>query len=247
MPSVLCEELYQIFLRGEKAVPRELPLKLRQLTGLFFRHQATAASLEPIFTLEKRLIAARGPHRQHLETQVFQALFFSTDACEAPHPHAKRLRLEPGLVAASVSSQESQRHQLALKLAAFAQEIFHCQPPARDAFTNKRKCLAMDLIARVSRHYDLPEAVALWTTALQSNKKALILTAIECYDDYRRDRDLPLPPEVVERLNAIAETTKDRTVAVTALNMLVEADLIDEFEAMARIDQWKEKNDSDWL
>lgn len=84
MPSVLCEELYQIFLRGEKAVPRELPLKLRQLSGFFLRHQATAASLEPIFTLERRLIVARGPHRQHLETQVFQTLFFSADAREAP-------------------------------------------------------------------------------------------------------------------------------------------------------------------
>lgn len=104
----------------------------------------------------------------------------------------------------------------------------------------------MDLICRVARHYDLPEAVALWTTALQSNKKALILTAMECYDDYRRARRLPLPSEVVERLNAIAETTKDRSVAVSALNMLVEEGLIDEFEAMARIDQWKEKNGSDW-
>ena len=247
MPSVLCEELYQIFLRGEKAIPHELSLKMNQLSGLFLRHQATAASLEPIFTLERRLIAGKGPHRQHLETQVFQSLFFSTDACQAVHPNEKRVRLEPGLVAGSVSSQERQRHQLALKLADFAQEIFHYQAPPRDSFNNKRKCLAMELIARVARHYDFQEVVALWMTALQSNKKALILTAMEGYDDYRRDRGLPLPAEVVERLNAIAETTKDRSVAVTALNMLVEAGLIDEFEAMARIDQWKEKNDSDWL
>jgi len=37
--------------------------------------------------------------------------------------------------------------------------------------------------------------------------------------------------------------TKDRSVAVGALDLLVKTGNISEFEALSRIDEWKEKND----
>lgn len=90
--------------------------------------------------------------------------------------------------------------------------------------------------------YDIPEAIDLCMAAFQSNKKTLVLAAAEFYENYRRGRNISLTPEMVEQLDDITRKTKDRSVAVTVLNLQVEEGLISEFEALYRIDEWKERN-----
>lgn len=102
--------------------------------------------------------------------------------------------------------------------------------------------MAIDLIGKVALYYDIPEAVELFMAALKSHKKNLILAAAEFYEYYRRGRNISLTPEMVEQLDDIISKAKDRTVAVTALNLQVETGLISELEALSRIDDWKERN-----
>jgi len=118
----------------------------------------------------------------------------------------------------------------------------------RDTFNNKRKSLAMDIIGRIDAGYDVPDVMELCMTALQSNKKTLVFAAAELLENHRNLRNLPLGPEIIKCLDKIVSKTKDRSVAVTALNIQVEAGVINELEALSQIDDWKEKNsDSLWF
>jgi len=241
MLSALCEDIHHLFLAGMKGTNREWWDKAYELSHYFVRNHATSELLEPIIGLERKLISAKGPHKQFLEERVFQALFTSALYCAPERSGKKRMTLDPSLIERSTSVQERQRHLMALKLVSFSIEVLQLQNP-RDAFNNKRKGLAMDLIGRVADYYDIPEAIDLCLTALQSNKKTLVLAAAEFYQNYRRGRDMSLTPEMVERLDDIISKTKDRSVAVTALSLQVEAGLISELEALSRIDDWKERN-----
>ena len=77
----------------------------------------------------------------------------------------------------------------------------------------------------------------------KSKKKTLILAALEFQENYCRNREVPLRSEIIEILNKIIIQTKDRSVALGALDLLVKTGNIDELEALSRIDEWKEKND----
>jgi hypothetical protein len=241
MLSELCEEIHSLFLAGVKGTNRELFDKAYELSNYFVQNLATPELLEPIIGLERRLISGKGPLKQFLEEQVFQALFTSVLHCAPEASGKKRVTLNPALIERRASARQKQRHMMALKLVGFSMEVFQMQNP-RDAFNNKRKGLAMDLIGRVGSYYDVPEAIELCTAALQSNKKTLVLAAVELYENYRRGRNLSLTPEMVHRLDDVISKTKDRSVAVTALNLQVETGLISELEALSRIDEWKERN-----
>lgn len=241
MLSALCKEIYQLFLVGAKGTNWKLWDKAYDLSNYFVQNHATPELLEPIIGLEYKLIADKGPYKHFLEERVFQALYVSAFYCAPERSDKERVVLDPAMIEGSTDVQQRQRYLIALKLVSFSKEIFQLTIP-RDAFNNKRKGLAMDLIGRVAVYYDIPGAIDLCMAAFQSNKKTLVLAAAEFYENYRHGRNISLPPEMVERLDDIIRKTKDRSVAVTALNLQVEDGLISEFEALSRIDDWKEMN-----
>jgi hypothetical protein len=58
-----------------------------------------------------------------------------------------------------------------------------------------------------------------------------------------QDRDEVPDDELVEALLGVAERTRSRSIAVGALNFLVETGAISEFQALDRMDAWKERNE----
>ncbi|MCK5648782.1 MAG: hypothetical protein KAI22_07870, partial [Gammaproteobacteria bacterium] len=60
---------------------------------------------------------------------------------------------------------------------------------------------------------------------------------------YTKHKNIYLSDEIIKLLDKIILQTKDRSVAVGALNLQVTTGEIDEFEALSRIDDWKEIND----
>ena len=58
-----------------------------------------------------------------------------------------------------------------------------------------------------------------------------------------QDRDEAPDDDLVEALLGVAERTRSRSIAVGALNFLVETGAISEFQALDRMDAWKERNE----
>jgi hypothetical protein len=240
MIARLCKDINKLFLAAAKEGERELFDKAYDLSRYFALNRATLESIKPVLDLERKLIAEKGPNKNFLEQRVFEALRNIAVYCVAYGSPGKRLPLTPAVLAEKAGSQEKSRHALALELVGFAKEMYQLNSP-RDSFNSKRKGLALDIIGKLDAGYDIPEVMELCISALQSNKKALIFVAAELLE-IRCARNLPLEPEIIECLDRIISKTRDRSVAVTALNIQVEADVIDEFEALARIDDWREDN-----
>jgi hypothetical protein len=240
MIARLCEDINNLFLAGAKEGERELIHKAYDLSRYFALNRATLESVKPVLDLERKLIAEKGPNKNVLEQRVFVTLREIADYCVEHGSPGKRLPLTPAVLAESAGNQEKSRYALALELVGFAKEMYQLKSP-RDSFNNKRKGLALDIIGSLDAGYDIPEVMELCITALQSNKKALIFAAAELLE-IRCARNLPLEPGIIECLDRIISKTRDRSVAVTALNVQVEASVINEFEALSRIDGWREEN-----
>ncbi|MEA3548802.1 MAG: hypothetical protein U9R66_14210 [Thermodesulfobacteriota bacterium] len=241
MLATLCNEIHKLFLSGIKGTNRELFNRAYELSHYFVRHPATLESLELVFELERKLCAGRGPHKQFVEGRVFEALCTSALYCAPDCSDKKCLTENLPLLQKTTCIEEKQEHMIALKLVDFSREVFQLHIP-RDAFNSKRKSLALELIGKVAVYYDIPEAYELCTAALQSKKKSLVLAALEFYEIHWHGQDRSLSPELITQLNEIISKTKDRSVAVTALNLQVEAGVASELEALSRIDDWKERN-----
>ena len=58
-----------------------------------------------------------------------------------------------------------------------------------------------------------------------------------------QDRDEAPDDDLVTALLGVAERTRSRSIAFGALNFLVETGTISEFQALDRMDAWKERNE----
>jgi hypothetical protein len=242
MIEILCNDIYNLFLSGNKANNRELFDKVFEISRYFFQNPFALESLENLFELEKKMMNSKGPHKQFIEENILQTLSRSTRYC-APERHDNEyLTLNAELIERATDDKEKQKYMMTLKLVSFTREIFKFKK-ARDNFNNKRKSLALDILGNICNYYNVSEAFELCLLSLKSKKKTLILAALEFQENYCRNREVSLRSEIIEILDRIIIQTKDRSVAVGALDLLVKTGNISEFEALSRIDEWKEKND----
>jgi hypothetical protein len=233
MLKKICDDVYNEFLLGEKSDNRSLFEKIYKLDGFFYyENLITLDSLEILFDLERKIIHSKGLNKQHIERTILEGLSkytFQNHYFMVRKPDSKKR-----------APEEEQEYLIALKLVDFAGELFDVNI-SRDNFTNKRKGLALEMLMPLAKRYDIPKIFELCLIALKSKKRGLILSGIEFLETYGNDQNAPLNPDVIELLDKIILETKDRTVAVSALNIQVQKGHISEFEAMMRIDEWKER------
>lgn len=242
MTAKLCAEISKLFLSGDKERSGELISATYRLSGCFVMKHPTLESLEPIMDLERKLLVVKGPNKQRIEQAIFDALTWAAGYCAGDDPLPECLPLTPALQKKTTDHQEKLIHQMALQLADFAGEMFRVKI-ARDSYNTKRKARALEIVGTLYRRYDFKEFKELCLSALQSNKKILICAVAEVLETrLGADKNFTLDPEIHECLENIVTKTKDRAVAVTALNVQVEAGIISEFGALAELDNWKERN-----
>lgn len=237
----LCVDMFEIFSSSHKKDRQQIIGKLSEITRHFFSHPITLDSMETLLELERKLLTAKGQNKQYIEQRVFEILGRITLVCEQKKGGKQRLSLTQDLVEHEKDSNEKQKHRAGLKLVNFAHEIFQFKK-ARDNFSSKRKALALDILTRLSMYYEIPDAHDLCLISLKSNRKDLILAAIEFLDIQDKSTEEGLDPEVIDLLNAIIQKTKDRSVAVSAMDLQVKTGHITEFGALSKIDDWKEKH-----
>jgi len=140
-----------------------------------------------------------------------------------------------------VPMQKKEKQKVLLKLVDFSRELYHFKT-FKDAFKNKRKGRTLEIIGKIALYYDVPDFIELCMDALKSKNKVLIIAAIEIFENYAYKRECSLPQAMIAQLDEIIESTKDRGVALSALSIQVNTGLIDEYEAVFRIDDWKDRN-----
>ena len=85
-----------------------------------------------------------------------------------------------------------------------------------------------------------PEWVALARETLRKGKGSEIGGALDFIRALSQQEAVSLDDEIADELFAFAARAPLRSLAVGALDVLVEADIISEFTAMDQINEWKE-------
>jgi hypothetical protein len=112
----------------------------------------------------------------------------------------------------------------------------------RDSFGGKRRAFSLEIIKNFSNYFQCPEGLELAKKSLKSKGRDELCSAFEFLKEYYLTREIDMEDEVHEQLIKISEKTKSRSMAVGALSVLVDTDQISEFEALNKIDDWKQKN-----
>jgi hypothetical protein len=114
---------------------------------------------------------------------------------------------------------------------------------ARDAFGGKRRALAFEILSFVGQVADIPEAIVLALRALAKGRSAEACAAVEFIKDYHEAREMTPDESLVDEILRMTDRADSDSTVISGLNALMEMGVIGEFEAMGRLDHWREKHD----
>ncbi len=237
---MLKEELIELYTQEDSKSVFEIFKKLYETLETFKDLDFALDNLEQLFDFERYVLYNKGQSRSKVEETIlktFQMLIF-----ELGESYDFEIKvLDESLVNDSIDVELKKIHTIHLSFLHFAKELFAISIP-RDTFSSKRKGYALGIISKLLAYYDIPGIFDLFIEALRSNKDTLIIEALNELHEYHENMpEKDLSADIVTELDKIILKTKNRTVATGALNLQVVSGYIGDFEALSRIDDWKEK------
>lgn len=131
--------------------------------------------------------------------------------------------------------------EVVLECCAYALDCLAFSRP-RDALAGNRRRYALEILGSAAQLFEMPDSVmAFVRKTLKSGRPPALIGALVFCDMYK-ERDARVPAELQSLLLDVAKRTDRRGVASGALSVLVDAGEISEFEALDRIDDWKDRN-----
>jgi hypothetical protein len=237
---MLKDELIELYTLDNTKYNFEIFKKLYEIRDMSNNLDFVFKNLRQLFDFERYVIFNKGTNRFKVEERVlelFQTLII--DLCESYD--FEIMVLNELLVNDSKDNELKKIHKINLDFLNFAKELFAISNP-RDSFNSKRKGYALGIISRLLNYYDISNKFDLFIEALRSSKDKLIIEALnELHYYYENIPEKDLSEKIVNELDKIVLKTKNRTVATGALNLQVITGHISEFEALSRIEEWKEK------
>jgi len=122
----------------------------------------------------------------------------------------------------------------------YAVDCFHFRRP-RDSSGGRRRALAFEIFSVAGEKLDLPGAVSLACEALQKKDSQEAAEAAAFLEEYCGARKTSPDPQTVKALKGLADRTGSHTIAMSALNALVQTGEMSEMGALIKIEDWKEK------
>ena len=135
----------------------------------------------------------------------------------------------------------SEDGRIADALVDFAQEM-HGLTIDRDAFAGKRRGYALQILAGVAEYFPVPEFMDVCGKSLRNRGKSEFIDSCIALQEYCQAVGEAPPAELIEIVDKRIEKTKNRSEAVSGLNLQVEIGLIDEEDALDRLGEWKGRN-----
>lgn len=181
------------------------------------------------------------PGRQLAEEQIMESLSDLARHCGGSLDDAKCPRFSGFEMTAAAAGEFQPMLQVLRGLHDFALACFRFKRP-RDSFSGTRRGLAFEILHGVGTVVDLPEVVSMARQALKKVNSVEGRQAADFLQRYFTGRGLVQDETMIQELLSMVEATDSRCSAFSALNALVETGAIGEFEALNRMDDWKDKH-----
>lgn len=190
-------------------------------------------SLMHILTATKKIASTKMKLSQILEKELLILLSYLPNELWYKDGEEKNQVFQRG-----VNTKEG---QIAESLISFAKEIFEMKT-VRDAFAGKRRGYALQILESLAYYFEVPEFMECCSKSIRSKSKNEFLDCVECLQDYCKESGEVPGEEIIKIIDKRIEKTKHRVEATSGLNFKVEIGLIDEFEALSILDNWKDRN-----
>ena len=192
-------------------------------------------SLIPILITTKKIASTKKKLKQILEKELLNLICFIPDKLWLKIDEEEKHLFRRGT--------KQKEGQIAESLINFAKEIFEIKLD-RDAFAGKRRGYSIQILESLSNYFEVPEFMEFCSKSIKSKSKKEFLDSVECLKDYCVERGEVPSEDIIEIIDKRIEKTKNRVEVMSGLNFQVEIGLISEFEALARLDKWKERNEN---
>ena len=237
---MLKEEFIELYKQENTKYNYEIFRKLYEIREKLNNLDFSLNNLGQILDFERYIIHNKSTNRFKVEETILELLqMLIIDLCESFD--FEILLLDGKLVNDTPDIELKKIHKINLDLLNFAKELFNISIP-RDSFSSRRKGYALGIISRLLNYYEIPNKFVLFIEALKSSKDKLIIEVLnELHYHFENLPEQHLSEEIINELEKIILKTKNRTIATGTLNLQVITGHISEFEALSKIDDWKEK------
>lgn len=230
----MCAEIKRIYYKKE--AHREDIIDIMRIVGRFnaaFKaEKLTKENLSVLLDTELEIANSKGGFKQLVEKELLRYITY--------FPH--RLYQEESLKTLSSIEKATKKEKAVIQFIDFAKQLMLVKIP-RESFSGKRKGYAIELLGNLTDYFEFSEFIEICKKALKDKSKHQFFETIQALEIYFKKRNIEPDEEIINRIDKRFEKAKTRSEAVGCLSFLVNTGVISEFEALDRIDEWKEKND----
>ncbi len=214
-----------------------------QALAMGLRPALELSDLQAVIQLHQSLFALKGRKASFAEEEIARgvleklpmAIFMNMDEETKAQDEAIDLKTEPS------PSSQSLPVQMCAELAAHAVRI--CNSPAEKSKRyQKRLVQGIRLLNELQHYYLLLGAKDIYWPKVESQDQDVQFFALDSLAGYYMQHETSLTPSEQAVLRGIIDSTDHRYTASTCCQVLINAGVMDELEAVITMDDWKDKH-----
>jgi hypothetical protein len=193
-----------------------------------------------LIELEKIIIDKRGKNKNRIEARVLNSIEMTYNDLLIDFEFDYE-NLDEALVANTKDQKLKQVHSTSLKILNLIKLILEFNME-KDNFSSKRKGHAVGLLCILLTEYYIKEGFDILRDTLNSGKDQLLIRTLDELNSLITENEEELPEDLIQTLYQLIKKTKNRSVVVGCLDVLISIGEESEGSALMIIEDWKEKN-----
>lgn len=229
----ICDKIRGIYFKTERHQDDiiEIMRLVFQLNDAYAKEKLKESNLQYLLDTELLIAKSSGSIKHLTEKELLRYIAY--------FPH--RL-YEEGIIKPLPPIDQAQKKEKAVfQFIEFAKKLLAIKIP-RESFSGTRKAYAIDLLGNLADYFEFPEFMEIAKKALKEKSKRQFYETIQALEMYFTKRGTQPDEEILKYLGKRFAKAKTRSEAVGCLSFQVNTGVMSEFEALDRIDEWKEMN-----
>lgn len=208
----------------------------------YYTHEKVKLSvlIKELLELEQNILDKRGKNKSRTEGHILTSLeMFFNDFLNSTN--FKKVSLNEMLISETKTTKLKVIHSLSFEMFELAKDILNLKI-LHDNFSATRKGFAINIICQLLYKYTIENHDDYFRPIINEKSDKLKIIAFQSLEMLLTDTQMKLPDDIVKKLYSLTVKSKDRSVVVGALNVLIAIKQESEGGALNIIDDWKEKN-----
>lgn len=201
-------------------------------------------SVQKVIDLHRELVKVQNQRAASIEKDVMSSLVSMCILIDRDNSENDLEEME--ILEEKYEGNERIALRLNSMLMNYAKEIITSEVTAKEAKAKRYQnkiAQALQLLADLNYYYEIKGIKEIFKSKMQDENKKIQYCALSGLENYYGTENAEELTEKEEKLlEKIIETTNDRSIVFMCCQILINDGVFDEFDAMSRMDKWKDKN-----